>query len=133
MSGRGDVSSLGRVGFILLLLFCFVRYLSFSLVCLRPTESTVCSKLPTVTYVLSTLLYLPTYFPEGRGRKRGEWRKIKRSRQQKQQATTTTSTSTSRYLLPFLRITVSVAWYIYLTVCEMYMQCRSKKKSSVDQ
>lgn len=41
----------------------------------------------------------------------------------------TTSTSTSRYLLPFLRITVSVAWYIYLTVCEMYMQCRSKKKN----
>lgn len=75
--------------------------------------------LPYSTYV--------TYFPGGRRRKRREWRKIKRSRQQKQQATTTTSTSTSRYLLPFLRITVSVAWYIYLTVCEMYMQCRSKK------
>lgn len=61
-------------------------------------------------------LTLPTYFPGGRGRKRGEWKKIKRSRQQKQQATTTTTTSTSRYLLPFSRITVSVAWYIYLTV-----------------
>lgn len=39
----------------------------------------------------------------------------------------TTSTSTSRYLLPFLRITVSVAWYIYLTVLKCICNVGLKK------
>lgn len=70
---------------------------------------------------------LPTYFPGGRGRKRREWRKIKRSRQQKQQNNKQQTTSTSRYLLPFLRITVSVAWYIYLTVLKCICNVGLKK------
>lgn len=39
----------------------------------------------------------------------------------------TTSTSTSRYLLPFSRITVSVAWYIYLTVLKCICNVGLKK------
>lgn len=77
------------------------------------------------------MYYLPysTYFPEGKGEEEGEsGERIKRSRQQKQQTTTTTtSTSTSRYLLPFLRITVSVAWYIYLTVLKCICNVGLKK------
>lgn len=77
-------------------------------------------------YYLPYSTYLPTS-QEGGGGRGGEWRKIKRSRQQKQQTTTTTSTSTSRYLLPFLRITVSVAWYIYLTVLKCICNVGLKK------
>lgn len=40
---------------------------------------------------------------------------------------TTTTTSTSRYLLPFSRITVSVAWYIYLTVLKCICNVGLKK------
>lgn len=71
---------------------------------------------------------LPTYFPGGRGRKRGEWRKIKRSRQQKQQNNKQHQhQQAGRYLLPFSRITVSVAWYIYLTVLKCICNVGLKK------
>lgn len=76
------------------------------------------------------LLYLHYLLPRREGEEEGDSGERsndhdnKNNKNNKQQ----TTLSTSRYLLPFLRITVSVAWYIYLTVCEMYMQCRSKKK-----
>lgn len=120
------VSRPGRIYLTPPLLLCKVPLVSISL----STGSTVCSKLPTVTYVLPTLPYSTYLLPRREGEEDGE--SGERSNDHDNKTTkqqTTTTTLTSRYLLPFLRITVSVAWYIYLTVlrCICIMQCRSKK------
>lgn len=77
------------------------------------------------------MYYLPysTYLlPRREGEEEGRVEKdqtITTTKTTKQQ--TTTTTSTSRYLLPFLRITVSVAWYIYLTVLKCICNVGLKK------
>lgn len=76
------------------------------------------------------MYYLPysTYLlPRREGEEEGREEKdqtITTTKTTKQQ---TTSTSTSRYLLPFSRITVSVAWYIYLTVLKCICNVGLKK------